>query len=324
MVCNEFEGTSTPNISIVGGALASPGEFPHLAGLHLFLSDWKCGGTLINSNVILTAAHCLERFSPGDVSFFYVTLNTVLYNGWVEGSVFRRVSSYIMHENYNGATYENDIALIALDEAVTDVDFVTLPKNEALVEQSIEIPSTKTPTESPTEPPTEPTTEPTTTKTPTTKKPTTKKPTTKKLTTAKPKTTKKPTETNQLLLVGVVILQLLALTSNKLCLRSLKGGVGSNLLLKTNITILANAACTEAYANFILKFHETTMLCAPAIGKDTCQGDSGGPIYVDGVQVGITSWGVGCAHPSYPGVYTRLTNYMDWIATAQTKLLNGY
>ena len=51
-----------------------------------------------------------------------------------------------------------------------------------------------------------------------------------------------------------------------------------------------------------------SMICAgvPAGGKDSCQGDSGGPLYsvVDGkyTQVGITSWGYGCAQAIYPGI----------------------
>jgi len=52
---------------------------------------------------------------------------------------------------------------------------------------------------------------------------------------------------------------------------------------------------------------------------DTCQGDSGGPImyYSENEQVwmlaGITSYGYGCALPNYPGVYTRVSTYIDWI-----------
>ncbi|CAF4166367.1 unnamed protein product, partial [Adineta steineri] len=52
-------------------------------------------------------------------------------------------------------------------------------------------------------------------------------------------------------------------------------------------------------------------------GKDSCQGDSGGPIFQwqGGYweQVGIVSYGNGCAEPNDPGVYVRLSYYYNWI-----------
>jgi hypothetical protein len=65
------------------------------------------------------------------------------------------------------------------------------------------------------------------------------------------------------------------------------------------------------------------MLCTFAVGKDTCYGDSGGPILLDdvrssiavqGVQVGIVSWGPDqCADDVFPGVSTRVSSGYDWI-----------
>ncbi|XP_035244819.1 trypsin-3-like [Anguilla rostrata] len=57
------------------------------------------------------------------------------------------------------------------------------------------------------------------------------------------------------------------------------------------------------------------MLCAgsPFGGKDSCQGDSGGPLICKGYLEGIVSWGISCANPYFPGVYTKVRNYVDWI-----------
>ncbi|WP_340678546.1 trypsin-like serine protease [Paraglaciecola sp.] len=66
------------------------------------------------------------------------------------------------------------------------------------------------------------------------------------------------------------------------------------------------------------------MICAtqPSSGKGSCQGDSGGPLIVQTVtgpqQVGIVSWGIGCAEAGYPGVFTRIAEFSEWLNTLQT------
>lgn len=58
------------------------------------------------------------------------------------------------------------------------------------------------------------------------------------------------------------------------------------------------------------------MICAGNIeerGLGFCLGDSGGPLVIDETLEGIASWSNGCARPSYPSVFTRVANYVDWI-----------
>jgi len=53
------------------------------------------------------------------------------------------------------------------------------------------------------------------------------------------------------------------------------------------------------------------------VDEDTCLGDSGGPMIVpvsgQDLQVGIVSWGIGCASPTFPGVYSRISSQYEWI-----------
>jgi len=94
-----------------------------------------------------------------------------------------------------------------------------------------------------------------------------------------------------------------------------------DILREVEVPLQNDAMCAQNVGG---SYDATTMICAGVAGKDACQGDSGGPlVYNDGgswKQIGIVSWGSGCASEGNPGVYTRLANYSEWITDAITNL----
>jgi secreted trypsin-like serine protease len=90
-------------------------------------------------------------------------------------------------------------------------------------------------------------------------------------------------------------------------------------LMHVALPLVELAQCAKANQGGRGPVDERT-LCAgvPEGGKDACQGDSGGPMIVkkdDGsfVQIGVVSWGASCGKAGYPGVYTRVSAFADWI-----------
>jgi secreted trypsin-like serine protease len=97
-----------------------------------------------------------------------------------------------------------------------------------------------------------------------------------------------------------------------------ESGKLSQKLKAVEVKIVPRDAC---YKNTeYQKLITTNMICAGELGKDSCQGDSGGPLVRSDAnavtrQIGVVSFGIGCALENNPGVYTRVANYADWIKT---------
>ncbi|GAA1991686.1 serine protease [Amycolatopsis minnesotensis] len=88
-------------------------------------------------------------------------------------------------------------------------------------------------------------------------------------------------------------------------------GARSDYLRSAVVPVVSDRSCAGSYSNYDPK----SMVCAgyPQGGIDACQGDSGGPLMVGDTLIGIVSYGEGCAAPNRPGVYTRVSSYLDEI-----------
>merc|ERR1719239_285393 len=97
-----------------------------------------------------------------------------------------------------------------------------------------------------------------------------------------------------------------------------KGNQYTNKLQSASVPVIPYEVCSQE-AVYGATSLSPGMFCAGHLqgGSDTCEGDSGGPAAVEeggrGVLVGITSWGYGCGRVNKPGVYTRVSQYVDWI-----------
>jgi secreted trypsin-like serine protease len=93
-----------------------------------------------------------------------------------------------------------------------------------------------------------------------------------------------------------------------------------------SVPLVPDATCATDYARVDVHLVDDQMICAGGHGVDTCQGDSGGPLVrqnspAQWVQAGIVSWGLGCARPGFPGVYSQISAFRPEIRAA-TRTLN--
>lgn len=89
------------------------------------------------------------------------------------------------------------------------------------------------------------------------------------------------------------------------------------------LPVVSNDQCRQSYNNFKNTIIDDRVLCAGYAtgGKDACQGDSGGPLMLARLeeevyayyQIGVVSYGFKCAEAGYPGVYSRVTSFINWI-----------
>ncbi|CAB1343707.1 unnamed protein product [Coregonus sp. 'balchen'] len=113
-------GTTSFNNKIVGGEDAPAGSWPWQASLHLF-GDHVCGGSLINKEWVMSAAHCFSSSSPNG---WNIILGRQNQEGSNPNEVSRTVAQIVLHPVYNNDNNDNDIALLRLTSPVSFTNYI--------------------------------------------------------------------------------------------------------------------------------------------------------------------------------------------------------
>lgn len=283
----EIEGKDTGEErgKIVGGVPAVKGAYPFQVALFTTANGkngMMCGGSLITTKWVLTAAHCITKAAENDAPYPASMINAFA-GGLSFGEGDRvRAAKVIVHPKYSSrGLMANDIALIELERPVSEASGA---KPITLGTGADNPPGTPV-----------------------------------KLL-GWGKTTEGGVSSKQLLELNIGIVDRKVCNSSIVEHRAIKSIQAfraaqkelrfSNDTLKT-LLVQAIAAAPPVVND------QTICAGEMAGGKDACQGDSGGPLFLSSqgrfVQVGLVSWGEGCARPKLPTVYTRVATHVDWI-----------
>lgn len=259
---------------IVGGEPAEPGKYPWQVRLYETMNDEVgfCGGSIVDREWILTAAHCLVDTERVVVGF-----------GNVDRTKTTKIESekVVVHPDYLDGK-KADIALVKLSKPIPDAPSVPLADESAT--RSLLKPGARA------------------------------------------------------TVTGWGALWDFQAFNNAMDVMAGRRKLSERRLLndeelhaplrlhEVDIQVIDPGECKAVYRQLQVSAFTigSTEICAtgPRGGKDSCFGDSGGPLVVsrgDGyVQVGIVSWGPQCGNPLFPGVYTRVASFADWIETTMS------
>ncbi|XP_037545122.1 trypsin-2 [Nematolebias whitei] len=118
-VCGTAPLNTKKENRIVGGQQAAAGAWPWQASLQI--RGALCGGSLINNQWVLSAAHCFSSTSTSNVQIYLGRLNLQSTN---TNQVVLSASQIIVHPSYNSNTNNNDLALVKLSSTVTFTDYI--------------------------------------------------------------------------------------------------------------------------------------------------------------------------------------------------------
>jgi len=229
---------------IIGGSQTSIKNFPYMAAVTMIKKanqgyDAQCGGTILDSYHVLSAAHCFDNRNP-KIYFIRVGSDYWRYKG--QGSV---LSTITVHPKYNKTNFDYDVAVVKLARPIKLDNKVT--KATSIV------------------------------------------------------------KVNTVTKADTVITLIGWGYTDALHTKPIPGAIRS-----VDIAVTDREECESDYSDFEKEI-TPRMICGMTTdgeAKDSCQGDSGGPVINKATkqQIGLISWGMGCAQMGSPGVFTNLAN----------------
>uniref|UniRef100_A0A7N8XMP9 Plasminogen activator n=1 Tax=Mastacembelus armatus TaxID=205130 RepID=A0A7N8XMP9_9TELE len=244
-----------PTYRILGGRKSDITEQPWQAVINVYQARYRqhfyrCGGVLIDSCWVLTAAHCFD--SSDKAEKLQVIMGRTFRKENSSSEQIFNVEKYWIHEKYDNEIYDNDIALLKLK---TDVGICAIDSPEVL-----------------------------------------------------PACLPDP---------GLVLPSLTECEISGYGKDEEFSPEYSERVKRGYVRLWPDERCVPD----VLSGRPVTsnMLCAGDTRNldDACKGDSGGPLVCQNkgkmTLMGVISWGDGCGQKDKPGVYTRVTNYINWI-----------
>ncbi|XP_037711156.1 trypsin-like [Drosophila subpulchrella] len=241
--CQGHPDIDFPFGRIVNGEDAEIENFPYQVSIQTTKGSHFCGGSLIDSETILTAAHCMQTYAASELQ---VRLGSKSRSS---GGEVVSVRAFKFHEGYNSKLMVNDVAIMKLSTPVRQTSKI----------RAIELESSQ------------------------------------------------PVSGTSAVVTGWGTKCFLFCSS-------------PDTLLQVAVDLLHYKDCASSTYKYGSESILETMVCAKGEKKDACQGDSGGPLVANGKQVGVVSWGQGCAWSNYPGVYADVPSLKQWIEDTSASL----